>query len=117
MDDYTFDDALAAILAPGSDPVFWFSLVGFALVMTLLVLVTPRLKVDEKHLAVVEACRRETGHRCNRKPNAPLRRSWYQRFPGLWAESVCVCHSHQKIRYLGSPNSSRAIAFRNSQQS
>ena len=117
MDDYTFDDALAAILAPGSDPVFWFSLVGFALVMTLLVLVTPRLKVDEKHLAVVEACRRETRHRCDRKPNAPLRRSWYQRFPGLWSEQVCRCRDRQRIRYLGGPNSARAIAFKNSQQS
>ena len=117
MDDYTFDDALAAILAPGSDPVFWFSLAGLLVAVVLLVITTPRLQVDEKQLAMTEKCRRETGHRCNRKPNAPLRRSWYQRFPGLWAESVCVCHSHQRIRYLGSPNSARAIAFRNSQQS
>ena len=117
MADYTIDDAIGAALAPAADPLFWLSLAGLLVAIALLVITTPRLQVDEKRLAVIEACRRETGHRCNRKPNAPLRRNIFQRFPGLWAESTCACHTHQKIRYLGSPNSSRAIAFRNSQQS
>ena len=115
--DYTFDDAIGAVLAPAADPLFWLSLAGLAVAVALLVLLTPKLKVDEKHLAAVEACRRETGHRCNRKPNAPLRRNIFQRFPGVWSEQVCRCRDRQRIRWLGGPNSARAVAFKNSQQS
>lgn len=111
--EYTFADAVAAVVRAITDPGFLLTLAVIVAVIALLVAFTPKLEVTGR-MKEIELCRLETHHKPNRKPDAPLRRGIIPRLPGwVYSEQVCRCAYKSRVRLIAHGSSAKAQRWRN----
>ena len=113
MAEYSLERAISAVVEAITDP-------GFLLAMAILALVIAALVIYERHREPtkrdieIRRCRETTSHRIDKKPLRPLSVNYFQRIPGhLYSQQTCLCGYRTRVRWLGGPNSKRAIAYRN----